>query len=78
MAALLAAVRVPLLAIQSTMITPQGMRLSLTKGQTSPYLDMLREKVPGVEIEIFAGIGHYPQLERPMETNALIEACVGR
>ena len=72
MDALLAAVRVPLLAIQSTKITAQGTRLSLTKGQTSPYLDMLREEVPGVEIEIIAGAGHYPQLERPAETNALI------
>ncbi len=75
---LLAAVRVPLLAIQSTMITPEGVRLSLSRGQTSPYLDMLRETVPSVEIEIVAGVGHYPQLERPMETNALIEAFVGR
>lgn len=78
MDALLAAVRMPLLAIQSTMITPQGVRLSLTKGQTSPYLDMLREKVPGVEIEIIAGIGHYPQLERPAETNAMAKAFIGR
>ena len=78
MEALLAAVRVSMLAIQSTMITPEGARLPLPKGQTSPYLDMLREKVPGVEIEIIAGVGHYPQLERPMETNALIEAFVGR
>ena len=78
MDALLAAVRVPMLAIQSTMITPQGVRLSLTKGQTSPYIDMLREKVPGVDIEIIAGVGHYPQLERPMETNAMIEAFMGR
>lgn len=78
MDALLAAVRVPLLAIQSTMITPEGVRISLNKGQTSPYLDMLREKVPSVEIEIVADVGHYPQTERPMETNALIEAFLGR
>jgi pimeloyl-ACP methyl ester carboxylesterase len=78
MDALLAAVRVPLLAIQSTMITPDGARLSLSRGQTTPYLDMLREKVPRVEIELVAGVGHYPQLERPMEINALIEAFVGR
>ncbi len=78
MDALLAAVRVPLLAIQSTMITPEGVRLSLSRGQTSPYVDMLRAKVPGVAIEIIAGVGHYPQLERPTETNALIEAFIGR
>ena len=75
---LLANVRVPMLAIQTTQTRPDGKRLSLSKGQTTPYLDMLRAKVPGVMIEIIPGIGHFPQLERVAETNAMMAAFLQR
>jgi pimeloyl-ACP methyl ester carboxylesterase len=31
---------------------------------------MLRAAIPGVHTDIIADIGHFPQLERPAETNA--------
>lgn len=75
---ILASVRVPMLAIQSTQTLADGKRLPLVKGQTTPYLVMLRAKVPGVAVEIVPGIGHFPQLERSAETNAMMTAFAAR
>ena len=75
---LLASVRVPMLAIQTTQTMPDGKRLSLEKGQSTPFIEMLRAKVKGVSVEIVPGIGHFPQLERVAETNALMDAFLTR
>lgn len=64
--------RVPLLAIQTTVTTPEGKRLSMTSGQSSPYLGFLRRAKPDVQIEVIPDTGHFPQLERPAETNAIV------
>ncbi len=75
---LLEDIRVPVLALQSTYITPDGMRHSLVPGQSSPYLDLLQEKVRDFSIEIIPECGHYPQIEYPAETNAAIEVFLAR
>lgn len=75
---LLAGVRVPMLAIQSTQTNPDGKRLPLSSGATTPYLEMLRAKVKSVSIEIIPDIGHFPQLERVAETNAIMAAFLKR
>ncbi len=75
---LLDGVRVPMLAIQSTQTKPDGKRLPLSPGESTPYLDMLRSKVGGVTIEIVPGIGHFPQLERAAETNTIMAAFLKR
>ena len=72
MVAALAAVRVPLLAIQSTSMSPERKRSSMRAGQTTPWLDLLRERVPGVRIEVLPGLGHFPQIEAPDQVNALL------
>ena len=69
---MLAGVKVPMLVIQSTVTHADGRRVGLQKGETTPYLDQVRAKVKGARIEIVPGIGHFPQLERVPETNALI------
>ena len=69
-----ASVRVPLLAIQTTYMTPAGQRAPMEKGQTSPYLDDLKRLVPGARVEIIPGVGHFPQIERAGEVNALLDA----
>lgn len=73
---MLDAVRVPMLAIQTTVTRANGRRESLAVGATTPYLDLLRARVKGVEIEIVPGIGHFPTLERPAETNAIMERFI--
>jgi pimeloyl-ACP methyl ester carboxylesterase len=72
--AALAAVRAPVLVIQTTTRDARsGKRGPLKAGQTTPWLDLLRTKVPACRIEILPGLGHFPQLEAPERVNRLIE-----
>ncbi len=65
---------VPVMAIQTTATNAQRQRSSLQPGQSSPYLDLLRTEIPGVRIEIVADTGHFPQLDEPERTNALLDS----
>jgi len=70
----LAAVRAPVLVIQTTTRDPQtGKRGPMQAGQTSPWLELLKERLKDVKIEIIPGVGHFPQLEAPERVAALIE-----
>jgi pimeloyl-ACP methyl ester carboxylesterase len=68
----LAALRVPLMALQTTFSNERRERKSLVVGQTTPYLEMVRARVPSARIEIIPGIGHFPQLDAPGATNTLL------
>jgi pimeloyl-ACP methyl ester carboxylesterase len=72
----LTAVRVPLMAIQSTTRDAQLRRSPLKPGESSPWLDLLRQKVPSAKIEIISGVGHFPQLEAADTVNRLIAGFV--
>lgn len=72
MRAALGAVRAPLLAIQSTWVTVERRRVAMKAGQSTPWLDLVRARVPAARIEVIADAGHFPQLERAAEVNALI------
>ena len=72
MDAALAAVRAPLLAIQSTTRDAQLRRSPLRAGQSTPYLDLIRGAVPGARIAVVPGTGHFTQIEAADEVNRLI------
>jgi pimeloyl-ACP methyl ester carboxylesterase len=74
LATALAKLRVPVLAIQATYANEKRERRSLSKGETTPFLDMLRSRVPSVRIEIIADSGHFPQIDEPAQVNALLRA----
>jgi pimeloyl-ACP methyl ester carboxylesterase len=65
--------RAPVMAIQTTYANEKRERKSLQPGQTSPYLQMLHSAVPSARIEIIEDTGHFPQLEEPARTNALLD-----
>ena len=70
----LAAVRAPVLVIQTTTRDAQtGKRGPMRAGQTSPYLELLKKQIRDVRIEILPGLGHFPQLEAPERVNRLVE-----
>jgi pimeloyl-ACP methyl ester carboxylesterase len=68
----LAALRAPLMAIQSTYINTQRKRVALEPGETTPWLELLKQSVPGAKIEVIPGVGHFNQLEAPDAVNRLI------
>ena len=72
--AALAAVRVPLLAIQSTKRNAALQRAMLKPGESSPYLDLITSTVPGSKVAVIPDVGHFTQLEAADEVNRLIEA----
>ena len=76
MVSALTAVRCPLLAIQSTKMSPERKRSPMRAGETSPYLDLLRAHVPGVRTEVLPGLGHFPQIEAAEKVNALLEVMI--
>jgi pimeloyl-ACP methyl ester carboxylesterase len=74
--AALAAVRAPVLVIQSTTRNAQGERARMQPGQSSPWLDLLKERLNRVKIAVLPGLGHFAQLEAPERVNRLIaEFC---
>jgi pimeloyl-ACP methyl ester carboxylesterase len=72
MDAALAAVRSPLMAIQSTTRDAHLRRTPLRPDETSPWLDLLKNKISDLKIEIVPGVGHFPQLEAANAVNRLI------
>ena len=74
MDAALAAVRVPVLVIQSTTRNAELKRTSLRVGETTPYLELMKRSLKDVRVEIIAGVGHFTQLEAPDEVNRLIRS----
>lgn len=78
MEAALAAVRSPLMAIQSTTRDAQLRRTPLKAGDTSPWLEFLKNAVPHATIEIVPGVGHFTQLEAADEVNRLLSEFSAR
>ena len=74
----LAAVRCPMLAIQSTTMSPERKRSPMRAGATSPYLDLLRSHVRDIRVEVLPGMGHFPQVEAPEKVNALLATLAAK
>ena len=68
----LASLKVPVMAIQSTYSNDKRERRPLLAGQTTAYLDMLRARIPLVQVEIVPDTGHFPQIDESERTNELI------
>src|SRR5262245_16314810 len=72
MDAALAAVKVPVLVIQSTTRNANLKRSMLKAGESSPYLDLLRGSLKNPRIEVIPNVGHFTQLEAAEQVNRLI------
>lgn len=72
----LAAVKVPLLVIQSTYLNAERKRVAIKEGETTPWLDMVRRHAPHAQIKIIPGMGHFPQLESPERVIELLAGLI--
>jgi pimeloyl-ACP methyl ester carboxylesterase len=72
----LAAVKVPLLVIQSTYLNAERKRVALKAGETTPWLDLVRRQAPQAQIEIIPAMGHFPQIEAPQVVNKYLEKLI--
>lgn len=70
----LGAVRVPLLAIQSTKMSAERKRSPMRAGDANSWLELLRRRVPHARIEVIEGVGHFPQIEAAERVNSLLAA----
>jgi pimeloyl-ACP methyl ester carboxylesterase len=78
LSASLACLRVPVMALQTTYTNEKRERRSISAGQSTPYLDMLRSVIPSVRIEIIPETGHFPQLEDSTRTHASIDSFISQ
>lgn len=70
----LADLRAPVMAVQTTYSNERRERRSMSVGQTTPYLDMLRARIQSARIEVIPDTGHFPQIGEAAQTNALLDS----
>ncbi len=61
--------QMPVTVLQSTYVNEKHNRVSLQSGESSPWLELLRELVPHAEIEIVPGVGHFTMIEAADDVN---------
>jgi hypothetical protein len=66
----------PVMAIQTTYSNKKRERRSMSKGQMTPYLHMLTAQIPSTRIEIIVDTGHFPQIDKPTQTNMLLDSFI--
>ncbi|MFC1860538.1 alpha/beta fold hydrolase [Chloroflexota bacterium] len=70
----LSELKVPLLVLQSTGYSANYERISLKKGDTTPWLQLVNKLVPSAKIKIMSGYGHFVMLEAPDAISKLINS----
>jgi pimeloyl-ACP methyl ester carboxylesterase len=68
----LSMIQAPVLAIQTTYINEIRERCSLTVGQDTPFLGMLRSAVRHLQVVVIPDTGHFPQLDNPDVTSQIM------
>ena len=66
---------VPVLVLQSTYLNLDRQRVMLKAGETTPYQDLLAERLPKVR-SVTLPAGHFSMIEQPAAVNAEIERFV--
>lgn len=68
----MAALDIPVLALQSTTMGIDRVRRPLAEGEVGPFQELILDKVAGAESETMSGPGHFCMTETPAATNARI------
>ncbi len=71
-------IKVPVLVLQSTYVNPEGKRLSIQPGITTPFMEIVERLIPASDIKTITGSGHFTMLDRPDAVNREIESFARR
>ena len=74
----IAALSVPVLAIQSTCVDAERRRTILQPGETTPWTETLLKHVPTAQVEYIPGIGHFTMNEAPQIVNDCIRSFLAQ
>ena len=69
---------VPIAVVQSTYLDEDRQRRPLRPGQSTPWLDLVRERRPDARIEIAPNAGHFTMLESPAAVNRIVRETAER
>ncbi len=72
----LRSLKIPVMVLQSTYLNENRERVSLQPGETTPWLELVRELVPHALIEIVPGVGHFTMIEAADEVNRHMETML--
>lgn len=64
----------PITAIQSTRVNADRKRITLGPGDTTTWLDLIRQRSPDARIKLMYGFGHFIMLEAPQEVTSWIRS----
>lgn len=68
----------PVKVLQSTHLNENRDRVSLRPGESTPWLELVKELAPHAEIEILPGIGHFTMIEAAHDVNRHIESMLAK
>lgn len=74
----LAAIDVPVLALQSTYVDADRRRRPIEPGIRTHFMDLLEQLVPGAEVGVVTESGHFPMIERSAVVNKAIRQFLDR
>ncbi len=69
-------VEVPMTVVQSTHVNEKRDRVSLQPGETTPWLELVRDRAPHAQIALVPGVGHFSMIEAPEDVNRHMEAIL--
>ena len=72
----LTSANMPMTVLQSTRLDENRNRVPLQPGETTPWLELVKELAPHAQIEIVAGVGHFSMMEAPEDVNRHMEAIL--
>ena len=68
----------PMMVIQSTHLNEQRVRESLRPGESTPWLELVKDLAPHAEVEIVPGAGHFTMIEAADEVNRYVESMLDK
>lgn len=68
--------KMPMTVLQSTHLDERRNRVPLQPGETTPWLELVRDLAPHAQIAIVPGVGHFSMIEAPEDVNRHMEAIL--